>query len=142
LWQHLFWFLGHPEVYIAILPGMGVASHILSTFARKPVYGYRAMAMAICAIGFLGFMVWGHHMFLSGMSPYSAFAFSVISMAIGVPSAIKTFNWLGRLWGGSLRLTTPMLFAIGFVSLFVTAGLSGLFLPQPPVDLQLHATFF
>jgi cytochrome c oxidase subunit 1 len=105
LWQHLFWFFGHPEVYIAILPGMGVASHVLSTFARKPVFGYRAMAMAICAIGFLGFMVWGHHMFVSGMSPYSGFAFSVLTMSIGVPSAIKTFNWLGTLWGG--RFNSP-----------------------------------
>src|SRR5437870_1013481 len=119
LWQHLFWFFGHPEVYIAIIPGMGITSHILSTFARKPIFGYRAMVAAMMAIGFLGFMVWGHHMFVSGMSPYSAFAFSVMTMAIGVPSAIKTFNWLGTLWGGRLRLTTAMLFAIGFVSLFV-----------------------
>ena len=142
LWQHLFWFFGHPEVYIAIIPGMGITSHILSTFARKPIFGYRAMVAAMMAIGFLGFMVWGHHMFVSGMSPYSAFAFSVMTMAIGVPSAIKTFNWLGTLWGGRLRLTTAMLFAIGFVSLFVTGGLSGLFLAQPPVDVQLHATYF
>jgi cytochrome c oxidase subunit 1 len=142
LWQHLFWFFGHPEVYIAIIPGMGITSHVLSTFARKPIFGYRAMVAAMMAIGFLGFMVWGHHMFVSGMSPYSAFAFSVMTMAIGVPSAIKTFNWLGTLWGGKLRLTTAMLFAIGFVSLFVTGGLSGLFLAQPPVDVQLHATYF
>lgn len=94
------------------------------------------------AIGCLGFMVWGHHMFVSGMSPYSAFAFSIMTMAIGVPSAIKTFNWLGTLWGGKLRLTTAMLFSIGFVSLFVTGGLSGLFLAQPPVDVPLHATYF
>src|ERR1700756_6050247 len=93
LWQHLFLFFGHPEVYIAILPGMGVASHVLSTFARKPVFGYRAMVYAMLAIGFLGFMVWGHHMFMSGMNPWSAFAFSVLTMCIGVPSAIKTFNW-------------------------------------------------
>jgi len=142
LWQHLFWFFGHPEVYIAIVPGMGITSHVLSTFARKPIFGYRAMAYAMMAIGFLGFMVWGHHMFVSGMSPYSAFAFSVMTMAIGVPSAIKTFNWLGTLWGGKLRLTTPMLFAIGFVSLFVSGGLSGLFLAQPSVDVTLHATYF
>ncbi len=142
LWQHLFWFFGHPEVYIAILPGMGVASHVLSTFSRKPVFGYRAMAMAICAIGFLGFMVWGHHMFVSGMSPYSGFAFSVLTMSIGVPSAIKTFNWLGTLWGGKIQLHTPMLFALGFVSLFVSGGLSGLFLAQPAVDNLLHGTYY
>jgi cytochrome c oxidase subunit 1 len=142
LWQHLFWFFGHPEVYIAILPGMGLTSHVLSTFARKPIFGYKAMAAAMMSIGFLGFMVWGHHMFVSGMSPYSAFAFSVLTMAIGVPSAIKTFNWLGTLWGSKVRLATPMLFAIGFVSLFVTGGLSGLFLAQPPVDTPLHATYF
>ena len=142
LWQHLFWFFGHPEVYIAILPGMGITSHILSTFSRKPIFGYKAMVYAMMAIGFFGFMVWGHHMFLSGMSPYSGFAFSVMTMAIGVPSAIKTFNWLGTLWGGRLRFTTAMLFAVGFVSLFVSGGLSGLFLAQPPVDVPLHATYF
>ena len=142
LWQHLFWFFGHPEVYIAILPGMGVASHLLSTFSRKPVFGYRAMVGAICGIGFLGFCVWGHHMFISGMSPYSAFAFSILTMTIGVPSAIKTFNWLGTLWGGKIQFNCAMLFALGFVSLFVTGGLSGLFLAQPSLDLYLHDTYF
>ena len=142
LWQHLFWFFGHPEVYIAILPGMGVASHVLSTFARKPVFGYRAMVYAICGIGFLGFMVWGHHMFMSGMSPYSALAFSLLTMSIGVPSAIKTFNWLGTLWGGRIQFKAPMLFALGFVSLFVTGGVSGLFLAQPAVDIALHDSPF
>ena len=142
LWQHLFWFFGHPEVYIAILPGMGVASHVLSTFSRKPVFGYRAMVGALCGIGFLGFCVWGHHMFVSGMSPYSAFAFSILTMTIGVPSAIKTFNWLGTLWGGKITFTCAMLFAIGFVSLFVTGGLSGLFLAQPSLDLYLHDAYF
>ena len=142
LWQHLFWFFGHPEVYIAILPGMGVASHVLSTFSRKPVFGYKAMVGAMCSIGFLGFCVWGHHMFISGMSPYSAFAFSLMTMTIGVPSAIKTFNWLGTLWGGQIRFTTSMLFSLGFVSLFVTGGLSGLFLAQPSLDLYLHDTYF
>ena len=142
LWQHLFWFFGHPEVYIAILPGMGVASHVLSTFSRKPVFGYKAMVGALCAIGFLGFCVWGHHMFISGMSPYSAFAFSLLTMTIGVPSAIKTFNWLGTLWGGKIHFTTAMMFALGFVSLFVTGGLSGLFLAQPSIDLYLHDTYF
>ena len=142
LWQHLFWFFGHPEVYIAILPGMGITSHILSTFARKPIFGYRAMVYAIFAIALLGLSVWGHHMFTSGMSPYSAFAFSLLTMSIGVPSAIKTFNWIGTLWGGQIRFTTPMLFAIGFVSLFVSGGLSGIFLAQPAVDLPLHDTYF
>src|SRR6185503_2028716 len=98
LWQHLFWFFGHPEVYIAILPGMGLTSHVLSTFARKPVFGYKAMVYAIFAIGLLGFFVWGHHMFMSGMDPRTAMAFSLITLTIGVPSAIKTFNWLGTLW--------------------------------------------
>jgi cytochrome c oxidase subunit 1 len=142
LWQHLFWFFGHPEVYIAILPGMGVASQLISTFSRKPIFGYKAMVYAIMGIGFLGFMVWGHHMFMSGMSPYSAFAFSVMTMAIGVPSAIKTFNWLGTIRGGRIRFHTPMLFAVGFVSLFVSGGLSGPFLAQPVLDIPLHDTAF
>src|SRR5215204_4774324 len=114
LWQHLFWFFGHPEVYIAILPGMGATSHILSTFARKPIFGYRAMVFAMFAIGLLGFFVWGHHMFISGMSPLTSAAFSVLTLSIGVPSAIKTFNWLGTLWGARIRFHTPMLFAVGF----------------------------
>jgi cytochrome c oxidase subunit 1 len=142
LWQHLFWFFGHPEVYIAILPGMGVASQVLSTFSRKPIFGYKAMVYAMLSIGFLGFMVWGHHMFMSGMSPYSAFAFSILTMCIGVPSAIKTFNWLGTMWKGRIRFQTPMLYAIGFVSLFVSGGLSGPFLAQPVLDIQLHDTYF
>src|SRR5213593_3640197 len=142
LWQHLFWFFGHPEVYIAILPGMGVASQVLSTFARKPIFGYKAMVYAMLGIGFLGFTVWGHHMFMSGMSPYTAFAFSIMTMGIGVPSAIKTFNWLGTLWGGKIRFSSPMLFAIGFVSLFVVGGLSGPFLAQPVLDIPLHDTYF
>src|SRR5438445_1340836 len=142
LWQHLFWFFGHPEVYIAILPGMGATSHILSTFARKPVFGYRAMVFAIFAIGMLGFSVLGHHMFISGMSPYSAVAFSVLTLSIGVPSAIKTFNWLGTLWGAKIRFTTPMLFAIGFVSLFVAGGITGLVLGQTSLDFFFHDTYF
>lgn len=142
LWQHLFWFFGHPEVYIAILPGMGLTSHLLSTFSRKPVFGYRAMVYAIFAIGLLGFFVWGHHMFISGMSPYTAIAFSLITLTIGVPSAIKTFNWLGTVWGGQIRFTTPMLFALGFVSLFVSGGITGLFLGQTSIDIQLHDTYF
>ncbi len=142
LWQHLFWFFGHPEVYIAILPGMGATSHILSTFARKPVFGYRAMVFAIFAIGLLGFFVWGHHMFISGMSPYSAMAFSILTLSIGVPSAVKTFNWLGTLWGAKIRFTTPMLFALGFVSLFVAGGITGLVLGQTSLDLPMHDTYF
>ena len=142
LWQHLFWFFGHPEVYIAILPGMGATSQILSTFARKPIFGYRAMVYALLGIGMLGFFVWGHHMFISGMSPYSSLAFSVLTMAIAVPSAIKTFNWLGTLWGANIRFATPMLYALGFVSLFVTGGLSGIFLGQPSVDIYFHDTYF
>src|SRR5215510_4385330 len=142
LWQHLFWFFGHPEVYIAILPGMGATSHILSTFARKPVFGYRAMVFAIFAIGMLGFFVWGHHMFMSGMSPYSAVAFSVLTLSIGVPSAVKTFNWIGTLWGAKIRFTTPMLFAIGFVSVFVAGGITGLVLGQTSLDFFFHDTYF
>jgi cytochrome c oxidase subunit 1 len=142
LWQHLFWFFGHPEVYIAILPGMGVTSQLLSVFSRKPIFGYRAMVYAIMSIGFLGFLVWGHHMFMSGMSPYSAMAFSVMTMTIGVPSAIKTFNWIGTLWGGQIRFTTAMLFALGFVSLFISGGISGIFLGQPALDLYFHDTYF
>ena len=142
LWQHLFWFFGHPEVYIAILPGMGVTSQLLSVFSRKPVFGYKAMVYAILSIGFLGFLVWGHHMFMSGMNPYSAMAFSIMTMCIGVPSAIKTFNWIGTLWGGKIHFDTAMLFALGFVSLFVTGGVSGIFLGQPALDLYFHDTYF
>jgi cytochrome c oxidase subunit 1 len=142
LWQHLFWFFGHPEVYIAILPGMGLTSHVLSTFARKPVFGYKAMVYAIFAIGLLGFFVWGHHMFMSGMNPRTAMAFSVITLTIGVPSAIKTFNWLGTLWNSRMRFTTPMLFSLGFVSLFVSGGITGLFLGQTSIDIPLHDTYF
>jgi cytochrome c oxidase subunit I len=142
LWQHLFWFFGHPEVYIAILPGMGLTSHLLSTFSRKPVFGYRAMVYAIFAIGLLGFFVWGHHMFVSGMNPSTAIAFSLVTLTIGVPSAIKTFNWLGTLWNGQIRFSTPMLFAIGFVSLFVSGGITGLFLGQTTIDIPLHDTYF
>ncbi len=142
LWQHLFWFFGHPEVYIAILPGMGVVSHVLANFSRKPVFGYRAMVLALGTIGFLGFTLWGHHMFVSGMNPYSSLVFSFLTLSIGVPSAVKTFNWLGTLWGGKLQFPAPMLFAVGFVSFFVTGGLSGIFLAQPTLDTELHATYY
>jgi cytochrome c oxidase subunit 1 len=142
LWQHLFWFFGHPEVYIAILPAMGVTSHLLSVFSRKPVFGYKAMVAATLAIGGLGFMVWGHHMFASGMDPHAGFAFSTLTTAIAVPSAIKTFNWLGTLYGGRIRYTTPLLFSVGFVSLFITGGLTGPLLAQPALDIYLHDTYF
>jgi cytochrome c oxidase subunit I len=142
LWQHLFWFFGHPEVYIAILPAMGVTSHLLSVFARKPVFGYKAMVGAILAIGALGFMVWGHHMFASGMNPYAGFAFSTLTTAIAVPSAIKTFNWVATLYGGKIRYATPLLFSAGFVSLFITGGLTGPLLAQPALDIYLHDTYF
>jgi cytochrome c oxidase subunit 1 len=142
LWQHLFWFFGHPEVYIAILPGMGIVSHLIANFSRKPVFGYRAMVWASISIAFLGLLVWGHHMFISGLNPWSAIAFSLITMTIGAPSAVKTFNWIATAWGGSLRLTTAMLFSLGFVSIFVTGGLSGLFLGQPEIDAYFHDTYF
>ena len=142
MWQHLFWFFGHPEVYIAILPAMGVTSHLLSVFARKPVFGYKAMVGATLAIGALGFMVWGHHMFVSGMDPYAGFAFSTLTTAIAVPSAIKTFNWVATLYGGKIHYSTPLLFSVGFVSLFITGGLTGPILAQPALDTYLHDTYF
>jgi cytochrome c oxidase subunit 1 len=142
LWQHLFWFFGHPEVYIVVLPGMGITSHLLSVFSRKPVFGYTSMVGATIAIGALGFMVWGHHMFVSGMDPHVGFAFSTLTTAIAVPSAIKTFNWLGTIYRGRIRFDTPFLFSIGFVSLFITGGLSGPLLAQPALDAYLHDTYF
>ena len=142
LWQHLFWFFGHPEVYILILPAMGVASEVLSVFARKPIFGYRAMAYSMIAIAFLSWIVWGHHMFQSGMNPALGTGFMISTMVIAVPSAIKTFNWLGTLWGGSIRFTTPMLHALAFVSMFVIGGLSGIFMASTPVDIFIHDTYF
>ena len=142
LWQHLFWFLGHPEVYIIMLPAMGFTSDILSTFSRRPIFGYRAMVYAILAIGALSFIVWGHHMFLSGMSPFLGTAFTMTTLMIAVPSAVKTFNWLATLWRAKIRFKTPMLFAIGIVSLFVTGGLTGIFLGTSAVDIPLHDTYF
>ena len=142
LWQHLFWFFGHPEVYILILPGMGIASEILAVFSRKPIFGYRAMAMAMVAIAFLGWVVWGHHMFQSGMNPTMGMAFMTTTMVIAVPSAIKTFNWLGTLWGGNIMFTTPMLHALAFVSMFVIGGLSGIYMAATPVDIFIHDTYF
>jgi cytochrome c oxidase subunit 1 len=142
LWQHLFWFFGHPEVYIAILPAMGVTSHLLSVFSRKPVFGYRAMVGATIAIGGLGFLVWGHHMFVSGMNPSAGFAFSTLTTAIAVPSAVKTFNWLGTIYRGRIRYSTPLLFSAGFVSLFISGGLTGPLLAQPALNAYVHDTYF
>jgi cytochrome c oxidase subunit 1 len=142
LWQHLFWFFGHPEVYILILPAMGIASDILSVFARKPIFGYRAMAFSMIAIAFLSWIVWGHHMFQSGMNPMLGTSFMISTMVIAVPSAIKTFNWLGTLWGGDIHFTTPMLNALAFVSMFVIGGLSGIYMASTPVDIFIHDTYF
>ncbi|MDP6482243.1 MAG: cbb3-type cytochrome c oxidase subunit I [Nitrospinota bacterium] len=142
LWQHVFWFFGHPEVYVLILPAMGIGSEVLSTFSRKPIFGYRSMAYAMIAIGFLGFIVWGHHMFQSGMNPALATGFMISAMVIAVPSAIKTFNWLGTLWGGQIRFTVPMLNGLAFVSMFVIGGLSGIFMASTPVDIFIHDTYF
>jgi cytochrome c oxidase subunit I len=142
LWLHLFWFFGHPEVYIAILPGMGITSSLLANFSRRPVLGYRLMATTTVLIGLLGFLVWGHHMFVSGMNPYAGTAFALVTMAIAIPSSAKVLSWLGTILGGGLEFKTPMLFTLGFVSLFVTGGLSGPLLALPILDQYLHNTFF
>jgi cytochrome c oxidase subunit 1 len=142
LWQHLFWFLGHPEVYILMLPALGFTSDILTTFCRKALFGYKAMVGAMLAIGGLSFLVWGHHMFVSGMSPYLGMAFAVGTILIAVPSAIKVFNWLSTLWRSRIQYRTPMLWAMGVVSLFISGGLSGIWLGQSAPDIQLHDTFF
>jgi cytochrome c oxidase subunit 1 len=142
LWQHLFWFFGHPEVYVLVLPAMGITSDILSTFSRKPIFGYRAMVFSMLALALLSWLVWGHHMFQSGMNPLLGTAFMLSTMVIAVPSAIKTFNWLGTLWGGNIHFATPMLFALGFVSNFVVGGLSGIFMASTPVDIFIHDTYF
>ena len=142
LWQHLFWFYSHPAVYIMILPGMGIVSDVIATFSRKPLFGYHAMVYAIMGIAFLGFIVWGHHMFQSGMNPTVGTTFMISTMLIAVPSAIKTFNWLGTMWRGSLRFTPPMLNAIAFVSMFVIGGLSGIFMASTPVDIFITDTYF
>jgi cytochrome c oxidase subunit 1 len=142
LWQHLFWFYSHPAVYIMIVPIMGVVSDVLSTFARKPVYGYKAMVFAIMAIAFLGFIVWGHHMFLSGMSPLLGTTFMLSTIVIAVPSSIKVFNWLGTVWRGNIYMTTPMLNALGFISTFTVGGLSGVFMAIGPIDVYIHDTYF
>ena len=142
LWQHLFWFFGHPEVYIVVLPAMGIASDILSTFCRKPIFGYRMMVYSMSAIAFLSFIVWGHHMFLSGMSPVMGSLFTLTTLLIAIPSAVKTFNWLGTMWGARIRFTSPMLFSLAFVSMFVSGGLSGIFLGTSASDIAMHDTYF
>ena len=142
LWQHLFWFFGHPEVYILILPAMGIASEVLSNRARKPIFGYHSMVLALIGIGFLGWIVWGHHMFMSGMNPLLGTSFMISTMAIAVPSAIKTFNWLATVWKGDLHLDSPMLYALAFVSMFIIGGLSGIFMASTPVDIYIHDTYF
>ena len=142
LWQHLFWFFGHPEVYILILPSMGFVSEILANGSRKPIFGYAAMVWAIISIGFIGWIVWGHHMFMSGMQPMLGATFMLSTMVIAVPSAIKTFNWLGTMWRGDIHFTVPVMHALGFVSMFVIGGLSGIYLANTPVDIPLHDTYF
>jgi cytochrome c oxidase subunit 1 len=142
LWQHLFWFYSHPAVYIMILPAMGMVSDIIACFARKPLFGYKPMVYSIAGIAGLGFIVWGHHMFISGMNPALGMTFMVSTMMIALPSAIKTFNWLGTVWGGNIRFTTAMLFALSFVSMFIIGGLSGIFMAATPVDIFIHDTYF
>ena len=142
LYQHLFWFLGHPEVYIIILPAMGIVSEVLSVHARKPIFGYKAMVLSILAIAFLSFIVWAHHMFMSGVNPFLSNFFVIFTLIIAVPSAVKVFNWITTLWGGNIRLNSPMLFAIGFVSLFISGGLTGIFLGNSAIDIQMHDTYF
>jgi cytochrome c oxidase subunit 1 len=142
LWQHLFWFFGHPEVYILVLPAMGFTSEILAVFSRKPVFGYKAMVYAMIVIGVLGFIVWGHHMYVSGMNLTLSAVFGVSTMVIAVPSAIKTFNWMGTIWRGNIHYTVPMAFAVAFVSMFVIGGLSGIFMAATPIDLFVHHTYF
>ncbi|MFZ1530469.1 MAG: cbb3-type cytochrome c oxidase subunit I [Ferruginibacter sp.] len=142
LFQHLFWFLGHPEVYIILLPAMGMASEILSVNSRKPIFGYMAMVASLFAIAILAFLVWAHHMFVTGLNPFLGGIFVLLTLLIAVPSAIKVFNWLTTLWKGNIRFTPGMLFAIGFVSLFISGGLTGIFLGNSALDIHLHDTYF
>jgi cytochrome c oxidase subunit 1 len=142
LWQHLFWFFGHPEVYILILPSMGLVSEVISNRSRKPIFGYHAMVLALIAIAFLGWIVWGHHMFMSGMNPMLGSTFMMTTIVIAVPSAIKVFNWLGTVWKGDVHLDTPMLHALSFVAMFIIGGLSGIFMASTPVDIYIHDTYF
>jgi cytochrome c oxidase subunit 1 len=142
LFQHLFWFLGHPEVYIILLPAMGMVSEILSVNSRKPIFGYIAMVGSLFAIAILAFLVWAHHMFVTGLNPLLGSIFVLLTLLIAVPSAIKVFNWLTTLWRGSIRFTPGMLFAIGFVSLFISGGLTGIWLGNSAIDIHLHDTYF
>jgi cytochrome c oxidase subunit 1 len=142
LFQHLFWFLGHPEVYIILLPAMGMSSEILSVNSRKPIFGYMAMVGSLFAITILAFLVWAHHMFVTGLNPFLGSVFVLLTLLIAVPSAIKVFNWLTTLWKGNIRFTPAMMFAIGFVSLFISGGLTGIFLGNSALDIHLHDTYF
>ncbi len=142
LFQHLFWFLGHPEVYIIIMPALGITSEIIATNARKPIFGYRAMIISLIGIAFLSFIVWGHHMFITGMNPFLGSVFMFTTLIIAVPSAVKTFNYLATLWKGNIQFTPAMMFSIGLVSLFITGGLTGIFLGNASLDINLHDTYF
>lgn len=142
IWEHLFWIFGHPEVYILILPAFGIFSEIFSTFSRKRLFGYSAMVFATVLIGFLGFMVWAHHMFTTGMGPTANAIFAVATMAIAVPTGVKIFNWLLTMWGGSIKFTTPMLYAVGFIPSFVAGGVTGVMQASAPLDYQLHDSYF
>lgn len=142
LYQHLFWFLGHPEVYIIILPAMGIVSEVLSVHSRKPIFGYKAMVFSILAIGVLSFIVWAHHMFMSGVNPFISNIFVIFTLIIAVPSAVKVFNWIATLYGGNIRFNAASLFSIGFVSMFISGGLTGIFLGNSAIDIQMHDTYF
>ena len=142
LYQHVFWFFGHPEVYIMVLPAMGIISEIIPVFARKPIFGYKAVALSTVCIAFLGFLVWGHHMFAVGLPTRVDSFFMISSMVIAVPTGVKIFNWLATLWRGNISFDTPMLFALGFIALFTIGGLSGIFLAAFPVDWQLTQTYY
>lgn len=142
LFQHLFWFLGHPEVYIIIIPAFGIVSEVLAVHSRKPVFGYKAMVISLLTILVLSFIVWAHHMFVTGLNPNLGAIFTLFTLLIAIPSAIKVFNWIATIWRGKLRLTTAMLFAIGFVSMFITGGLTGIVLGNSAIDIQIHDTMF